>query len=255
MSFRIGADDAEMLEKEFTPTFLAEDIVNIPKFHVYLKLMIDGMASQPFSAAALAPIAARSNSTAEVISETRKVYGTPRAKVEEYIHVWSLGDAPEDYAPPAPPPAAPVEVEAHHDDGHGHAAVHHHAPAAHVVTAAPAVAATTAPIIQPTTPVAAPAPAKKERENKLPPPSEWFPTKCDRCGTDTAVPFPPDGKRRIYCKDCYKFRHEDEAALAAKPADAKPEVVATQTAPPVPPVVATTTTPSDEAPKKRRRRH
>src|SRR3989338_5759728 len=97
VTFRVGADDAEILEKEFTPTFLGEDIVNLPKFHVYLKLMIDGMASQPFSAASLSPIAERTGSSAGVIANTRENYAKPRAAVEERIRTWSLGDAPEDY--------------------------------------------------------------------------------------------------------------------------------------------------------------
>ena len=48
----------------------------------------------------------------------------------------------------------------------------------------------------------------------LPPPENWFPAVCGRCGADTTVPFPPDGKRKIYCKDCYKFRHEDEQKVS-----------------------------------------
>jgi len=42
--FRVGAEDAEYLEREFTPQFTAEDLVNLPKYNVYLKLMIDGVA-------------------------------------------------------------------------------------------------------------------------------------------------------------------------------------------------------------------
>ncbi|MBI4119567.1 MAG: type IV secretion system DNA-binding domain-containing protein, partial [Parcubacteria group bacterium] len=41
--FRIGAADAEFLESEFSPEFMATDIVNLPNYHVYLKLMVDGV--------------------------------------------------------------------------------------------------------------------------------------------------------------------------------------------------------------------
>ncbi len=52
ITFRIGATDAEIIEKEFTPYFTAEDLVNLGFTQVYLKLMIDGVGSQPFSASA-----------------------------------------------------------------------------------------------------------------------------------------------------------------------------------------------------------
>lgn len=48
-AFRIGATDAEFLEKEFTPTLTAEDLTNLPNRSIYLKLMIDGKISPPFS--------------------------------------------------------------------------------------------------------------------------------------------------------------------------------------------------------------
>jgi len=50
VTFRVGAFDAEVLEKEFAPQFTAEDLVNLGIYQIYLKLMIDGMPSKPFSA-------------------------------------------------------------------------------------------------------------------------------------------------------------------------------------------------------------
>ena len=50
ISFRVGATDAEILAKEFYPVFEAMDLVNLPKYSMYLKLMIDGAGSMPFSA-------------------------------------------------------------------------------------------------------------------------------------------------------------------------------------------------------------
>src|SRR5205814_3600006 len=55
IAFRVGLDDAEALEKEFHPEFAASDLVNLPNYHIYLKLMIDGMVSKPFSALTLPP--------------------------------------------------------------------------------------------------------------------------------------------------------------------------------------------------------
>ena len=53
ISFRLGAADAEVMEKEFYPEFFATHLVNLPNYHVYLKLMVDGVVSKPFSAVTL----------------------------------------------------------------------------------------------------------------------------------------------------------------------------------------------------------
>ncbi|OGF03738.1 MAG: hypothetical protein A3H14_04040 [Candidatus Doudnabacteria bacterium RIFCSPLOWO2_12_FULL_49_8] len=86
--FRIGADDAEFLEKEFDPTFLLADLVNPPKFHIILKLMINGVASTPFSATTLPPIAELTGNEDKVIKVSRERYTTPREVVEEKINKW-----------------------------------------------------------------------------------------------------------------------------------------------------------------------
>lgn len=53
--FRIGANDAEFLAPEFAPEFTQTDFTNLPNYHIYLKLMIDGRVSKPFSAVTLNP--------------------------------------------------------------------------------------------------------------------------------------------------------------------------------------------------------
>lgn len=53
--FRIGANDAEIFAQEFAPVFKIADFTNLPNYHIYLKLMIDGKISQPFSAVTLSP--------------------------------------------------------------------------------------------------------------------------------------------------------------------------------------------------------
>ena len=50
ISFRLGAEDANFLAREFTPIFDMEDLLSLPNYHIYLKLMIDGTPSRPFSA-------------------------------------------------------------------------------------------------------------------------------------------------------------------------------------------------------------
>ena len=49
-------NNIELTVKEFEPYFTEEDLVNIDKYDIYLKLMIDGTASKPFSATTLPPM-------------------------------------------------------------------------------------------------------------------------------------------------------------------------------------------------------
>ena len=90
ISFRVGAEDAEYLEKEFIPEIVAEDLVNLPKYLIYLKLMIDGVAGRPFSAQTLPPFKREEESQKEKIIEfSRKKYSTPREIVEKQIAEWT----------------------------------------------------------------------------------------------------------------------------------------------------------------------
>lgn len=50
ISFRIGTEDAMHMAKEMYPDFDVEDFINLPNYKIYLKLMIDGKPSRPFSA-------------------------------------------------------------------------------------------------------------------------------------------------------------------------------------------------------------
>lgn len=88
--FRVGAEDAEFLEREFAPEFDANDLVNLSKYKIYLRLMIDGVASRPFSANTLPPVEKPESSNREsIIKTTREKYATPREEVEDKIARWS----------------------------------------------------------------------------------------------------------------------------------------------------------------------
>lgn len=89
ITFRIGATDAEVFEKQFAPTFTAEDIVNLGKFQIYLSLMIDGIGSRPFSARTIAPIPPqRVSMRPHVIARSRQNYAQPRMLVQDKINAW-----------------------------------------------------------------------------------------------------------------------------------------------------------------------
>ncbi|MDA1337472.1 MAG: type IV secretion system DNA-binding domain-containing protein [bacterium] len=108
ISFRVGAEDAEFLEKEFTPEFLAIDFVNLGKYSIYVKLMIDGIAGRPFSAQTLPPsllpfASAKESNEGEIINVNRLKYATAKGNVEEEIARWSEPDT-------GTPPQKPQEV-------------------------------------------------------------------------------------------------------------------------------------------------
>jgi hypothetical protein len=91
--FRVGATDAEVFEKEFAPVFTMDDIVNLSAYQIYLRLMIDGVGSSPFSAHTLDPIQKPAQSYAQaVVTYARNIYGKPRYAVEDEIATF--------YAPP-----------------------------------------------------------------------------------------------------------------------------------------------------------
>ncbi|MDP3052601.1 MAG: type IV secretion system DNA-binding domain-containing protein [bacterium] len=84
--FRVGAEDAEFLEKEFEPEFLINDLVNLPKFNIYTKLMIDGIASRAFSAETLPLEKAPADNLRDVIIENcRHRYSLPKEIIEQKI--------------------------------------------------------------------------------------------------------------------------------------------------------------------------
>lgn len=94
--FRIGATDAEFLEKEMTPEFLPEDMVNLPNYAIYLKLMVGGVTSRPFSAATLPPfkVPTSAMTVESIIANSRRIYAKSRTDVEAQINQWSgmMGD-------------------------------------------------------------------------------------------------------------------------------------------------------------------
>lgn len=88
--FRVGAADAETLAPELAPTFTDEDILNLPKYEIYLKLMIDGIASEAFSARGLPPKqdSEKTGNTEKVIEFCREKYSMKKDVIEDEIKAW-----------------------------------------------------------------------------------------------------------------------------------------------------------------------
>jgi hypothetical protein len=55
ISFRIGAEDSPYMVREFADYVEEIDLLQLPNHRVYLKLMIAGAPSMPFSAVTLLP--------------------------------------------------------------------------------------------------------------------------------------------------------------------------------------------------------
>ena len=69
---------------------MANDIINLPKFQVYLKLMIDGIAGDAFSATTLPPIKLEDVANEEkIIRLSRERYTNSKSDVEEKIRRWT----------------------------------------------------------------------------------------------------------------------------------------------------------------------
>ncbi|MFA5130849.1 MAG: CxxC-x17-CxxC domain-containing protein [Patescibacteria group bacterium] len=228
--FRVGAADAEELEKEFLPTFTEEDLVNLPKYEMYLKLMIDGIASSPFSAKGLPPLRVdeQTNNTEKVINYSREKYASVKEVVEEKIMRWHLEDeAPASAVPtrinlangPAapvytPPPAAPKPATTARPFTPQSVARPVSSPVSRPVSR-PVAPAT------PNTPVRAATPAASAAPVSAPlgatPPNHprivretGYNAVCADCGKETIITFVPDGVRPIYCKECLSKKREEK---------------------------------------------
>ncbi len=90
VAFRVGAEDAEFLEKWYAPDFMASDIVNLGKREMYIKLMVNGITSKGFSARTVDSFAKPDLShRPQVIEFSRQFYTTPRDTVENQIAEWA----------------------------------------------------------------------------------------------------------------------------------------------------------------------
>ncbi len=101
--FGVGNQDATFLEQEFTPTFMANDFVNLGRFEMYLRLQIDDMASLPFSAISLPPYSDATHMSQRAIAASRAKFGRDVEKVERLIKKWT-----ETKFRPGQPPQPPA---------------------------------------------------------------------------------------------------------------------------------------------------
>jgi len=185
LAFRIGAADAEAMTLEFAPYFDEEDLVNLAKYDTYLKLMIDGVASNPFSATTLSPLEhwlKETDNVGKIIQTNRERYGKPRELVEDKIARWSgmvVDDERDGEVVTAEPAPMPRAAERQPPPG------------------------ADAPPPRPRT-----MPQKVEADSPTVKKSPRYMVDCYECGAAVEVSFKPDGIRPVYCKRCFKLIRE-----------------------------------------------
>lgn len=108
--FRISPEDAEFVLPQFEPTFNVNDIIRNPIGNCYLKLLIDGYPSPPFSLRVdwekISGMPKSKERAQQIIEKSRQTYGRPRVQVEEYINE-RAGLTKEPETPPPPKKLVP----------------------------------------------------------------------------------------------------------------------------------------------------
>lgn len=84
-AFRVGADDAEYLEKQFSPVFTAKDLMNIDNRNAYMKMLVNGVPTKAFSIETVAPPKTDTSKTDLLKELSYAKYGEDRAEVEASI--------------------------------------------------------------------------------------------------------------------------------------------------------------------------
>jgi len=101
MAFRVGVDDAEMLAKEFEPTFNEFDVINVEMFTANLKLLIDNTGSKPFNMKTYPPVPGDEQMAKKLIELSRMKFGRDRKIVEaEILESSQLGSGAATQAQP-----------------------------------------------------------------------------------------------------------------------------------------------------------
>jgi hypothetical protein len=86
VSFKIGVEDAELIAKEFAPVFNEYDVINIEKYHAYVKLLIDNAAAKPFQMKTYPPTPGNSEIVAKLKQFSRTTYGVEKTMIEADIN-------------------------------------------------------------------------------------------------------------------------------------------------------------------------
>lgn len=84
-AFRVGAEDAEILEKQFAPSFAAGDLMNIDNYNAYLRLLVNGKPAKPFNIKVPPPLAGDLAQVEKLKELSYAKFGKPREEVENLV--------------------------------------------------------------------------------------------------------------------------------------------------------------------------
>jgi hypothetical protein len=102
-AFRIGTQDAEFLEKQFTPVFTQQDLENLPNRTAVLALLTNGVPARPFTIQTV-ELPKWDYSKVDAIKQfSYDTYGKPREEVEAEIRTKFDAAYGRKPAPAAPP--------------------------------------------------------------------------------------------------------------------------------------------------------
>jgi CxxC-x17-CxxC domain-containing protein len=240
VTFRVGADDAEFLEKEFEPIFMMNDLVNLAKYNIYLKLMIDGITGDAFSAATLPPgdLSQTTGNEEKTIKVSRERYGNIRSEVEERIARWSGMMDMEEYENLAKKKANLTTPEISRNnpvyDSQERTVKREIKPPVNIIKReirleikkenitsevsqnqkmepALSVDKSVRPPVANTVQESVPLPNNAVTEKQI------FSAVCDTCEEKIMVPFKPDPTRPTFCKECLKDYQRAKARAQSKP--------------------------------------
>lgn len=204
IAFRVGAEDAEFLEKEFDPVFLMNDLVNLSKYNIYLKLMIDGIAGDAFSATTLPPpdLSDTEENEEKIIRNSRERYGQDKDEIAEKIERWSGMMINKPISPPLPVVSAPitnVKEKTFSQPPSELVAIKEEARVVAVIKENPEQSEAMLSDEYLVVPLAKESVAKVEEKT-----AERYETICSTCDQPITVPFKPDPARPAFCKECLK---------------------------------------------------
>lgn len=111
ISFRVSADDAPILGKQFEPQFEPGDLLQMHNRHFIINMVINGEKVPAFSATTLALPPEQIDNSALIIENSRRLYSRPRAEVEAEIN--ALINAPASVQPQSNPAASKALPEEH----------------------------------------------------------------------------------------------------------------------------------------------
>ncbi len=90
-AFTLGYDDASVMTSQFKEVVSTNDLISLPKFTAYTRLMVDGISSDPFSMKTLPPFALEGDveHIEKIRKQSRQRYAMERGQLESLMNAWS----------------------------------------------------------------------------------------------------------------------------------------------------------------------